>query len=433
MKLNYFLVIILIILTISGCRKENTYPPPAIEYYLPKSDDQFELPDTIPVVAKVSAETTIESIKVQLTDSEFNPSLPAITLFPNSTNYTVNLQYPITNNSLVPGKYYILIRADIEDNFKNQYQRVQIKNDFSFDSRLLILTKPAQNKIDLYYYENNTGPNKVLVIDADYTSSDVNPFNNQLFIAGENITNVQAWDLESLTLAWQIQNIPYQPMHNPGCLFFDELLYTSFNYLYILGFKPSGDINFNTNIGENDAPGRIFRNYDFILVDIQNKGISSSKLNTYYAGTSGLKQEIFTNFKVVEFFSLNVNTALIFANNGIIGKIIVYDIASNTLNEVNEIDEKITCVGKSTFNSFYFIGTNNSVRLYEQALNYFHEDLRNVGADHIDFNQKTGELYISVNNLVDIYNYPEMEYQKTLWFSDTILNIHTLISQQAGF
>ena len=429
MKLNQFLTLILIFLSIIGCKKENTFPPPTITYFYPEPNEQFEIPDTIPVVAKVSAETTIESIKIQLTNSDFSPSLPAITLFPNSANYTVDLQYPVTNNSLIPGEYYLLIRADIENNYKNQYQKVQITNDFSFDNRLLILTKPALNKIDLYYYENSTPPYKVLEIDADYAASEVNPVNNQLFVAGENITNVQAWDLETLTLGWQLENIPFQPMHNAGCLDFNELLYTSFNFQYILGFKPNGDINFNCTIGDNDAPGRIFRNYDYVLVDIQNKGISSSRINTYYAGTSGLKQEILTDFKVVDFFPLNVNTALIFANKEGFGKIIAYDIASNTLIYENEIDEIFSCVTKETYNSYYFIGTNSSVKFYEHALNQIHDDIRDVGADHISFNSKSGELYISLNNLVDIYNFPELEYQKTLTFSDTILEIHTLISQ----
>jgi len=427
MKKNVAILFIILTAFLFNCREETDVAPPLIEIHSPESGEQYHLQDTIKVNASITATEPIKSVKVVLTTMEFTTALPATYLYPNTGSYSLSIDYTINDNSLSTNDYYLLIRADLENNFKNQYQKIHIVNNTTPNSRLIILTAPSSNAINIYETDESTNEVFLFTITGDYSASEVSAANNLLFIAGRSAINIHAYDLLSFNLNWKQDVIPYLPMHNNNCLFFDEYLYASFNFQYILGYNASGAIVFDTPINEPDAPGRIYKHGDFVLVDMQKKNISSSSINSYFAGTGALKQEILTTFKVLEFFSLDNDLVLIIGNKNGLGAIYEYNVGQNFMSLRKEIAEQIFCAEKISGQE-YILATNSEVLQYRYTQNSLSDLISTTGVTRIKYDSYFSMLSLVTGKVLDVYQYPEMVNQKTITFSDTILNIHPVVT-----
>jgi hypothetical protein len=180
---------------------------------------------------------------------------------------------------------------------------------------------------------------------------------------------------------------------------------------------------FNSSTEESDAPARIFRTGNFILVDFQKKNIEPPFIKTMFYSTGVEKQRIQTSFKVVEFHPLVSNNLVITANNEKYGLILTYKIDQNLLFTEKTLPQKISCSVAIDENSF-LIGTDESVFHYNPNQNQLSELLVDQGAERLVFEHQTERVFIAKGNQVLVYLYPQMQYQKTFPFSDTILNLH---------
>ena len=212
-------------------------------------------------------------------------------------------------------------------------------------------------------------------------------------------------------------------MQHDHCLnFYVNTLYASLNYQHIYGYSTQGMITFDATINEMDAPAGIFRHGDYVLVDVQKKNNSQPLIRTHYALTGNEKQSYLNWMQVVEFFSYSNDSVIICANEGGGSKVFFYDVEANSHSELFSFETKMRCV--AAIHSYQLIiGLENS--LYEVNLNT--GNAVKLQQDHsyslIRYETFSGMLYLVLENQIEIYRYPEMEYQKTLTFSDTILDV----------
>ncbi|MCF8368839.1 MAG: hypothetical protein K9G76_07325 [Bacteroidales bacterium] len=412
-----------------GCKKTTEAPlPPVITINFPQAEQQFELPANILVEAGISATEFITSVTVSLTTKDFVVAGPAFYFYPEAKNYSLSTIYTLDDNDLETDDYYILVRAELENNFKNQYQKIHLSNNVMISSSLVILTQAPGNTINVYLQEEWGNEMYLFDISGDYSASEVSEEQNLLFVSGLVSINLNAYDLSNKSLAWKLDPIPYLPMHNFNSMYFDQYLYSSFNSQYILGFNANGAIIFDTPINDSDAPGRVYRQGDIILCDIQKKDISTTHINTYYALTGALKQQLLTSFEVVDFFELANGNTLIIANGTESGFIYEYNQSQNSIQPLKTLDELVSCAEKISGTEF-ILATPNLIYLYQQFQNNLLQINDSKGVSRIRFNSELNTVNTISGKELNIYLFPAMVNQKTITFSDTILNIHSLNTQ----
>jgi len=99
-----------------------------------------------------------------------------------------------------------------------------------------------------------------------------------------------------------------------------------------------------------------------------------------------------------------------------------YDLQNNSITEIFNFDSPIRCVSKIN-NVKILVGLENS--FYELSLETGSAVLlqENVSYSVIRFEELSDQVFLAIGNQLLIFTYPEMEYQKTVLFSDTILDI----------
>ncbi len=139
--------IIVCLFFLLSCKKDLDTQHPVIVYQSPTVLQEFEVLDIISVIAEISDDRIIESVKVELVNKEFSPILPAVVLYPKSANYHLDIEYPIEDVYIESGEYYMHIRAEDGTNFKSQYQLVKIIGIPRQFEKLIVLTYQNFNKI----------------------------------------------------------------------------------------------------------------------------------------------------------------------------------------------------------------------------------------------------------------------------------------------
>lgn len=413
--------VVLVLLT--GCVKEYPDRVPEINIYAPAKNQVFNVSDTIVVSGKVWADKMLVSIKVVLTDQNFQPVHKAFYLYPTANNFILDLFYPLDNLNLSGGKHYLQIRAEDGFNYRNFYQEVYLVELPWILKQVIVLTKPQSSVIHIQRVNSEDEVEQIASITGDYAASEISSETRQLYIAGKNTLNLVAYDLTEQTVAWQKPTVQPFPMHLDNSLYFDKILFVGFNYDHILGYNAQGSVVFNSSTEETDAPARIFRTGNFVIADFQKKNIEPSFIKTMYYTTGAEKQRVQTAFKVVEFHHKANNTLVITANNENHGLILSYKMDQNLLYTEKTLPQKINC-SVAIDENHYLIGTDESIFHYNPNQNQMFALLVGQGAERLVYEHQTERLFIAKGNQVLVYLYPKMQYQKTFPFSDTILNLH---------
>jgi hypothetical protein len=229
-------------------------------------------------------------------------------------------------------------------------------------------------------------------------------------------------------LSWQKEAFPPSPMHNSNCLYFDVDLFVSFRTTYIQGFRPNGSQMFNASVEYEFSPSRLAKFNDFLLVDLQSKTGGYTYLATFYLATGAEKQRMLTDYKVVEFFTLDENLALIAGNNSSGGILIEYDPYQNIETSILPVPGEIVCMEQLTISS-YILSTENSMLVYDHDQSSLTSILPGRVAYRIRFDETEDEIYTASPNLIEKIKYPQMILEKSYPIADSILNIHLLYNK----
>jgi hypothetical protein len=408
---------------IVGCNKEENDQIPTISIQSPFPNQIFSTSDSIAVQAVIEDDNNITAVKILLTDESFVPVQQPVYLFPEVPKYDLYLTYPVDQNLMESGNYYLQVRAEDGKNFKNAYQPVNIIADPRELEKVLVLTQPASGKIQLMEITTSGDVDPLYLFDGDYADATIHHAGKQLYIAGKNQLNLLAFNLAENILEWELEQVPSLPMHLENCLYFDEFLYTSFFSDYIYGYTSNGAIVFNATAEESETPGRIWRNDNHMLVDFQRKNNGQPFIKTLYPLTGLEKQRIWTSFRVIDFFDQGEHEVIITANSGTNGRIMRYHIDDNTLSQLKEIADPILCSAQID-NNRLLIATPTGIFLYTIEEGIWTGVYGSENTIKISFDDINENVYIISGNSIQVLTWPQMVNQKTFPFSDTILDLH---------
>lgn len=422
-----FYSIFSLLILIVGCKEEKDTRIPEIYYSSPQFRQEFSVLDTITVEAAITDQKMITSVKVNLTNDQFIPVSEARTFAPNMPSFQLSTKLVIDDENLESGTYYVLIRAENGESFRNKYQEISIRGSEQEFIQLLIVSDGGflTVKVDGSSDFETTTP--LFEITGDFAASAISSAHQLLFIAGKNSPNVEAYHLGSNTLAWSLEPTPGKPMHNAGCLHFNSMLYTSYNYSFIQGYTPTGQTGFNVPVDEADAPGRVYRHHDRVLAEIQKKNNSQPHISTYFPSTGNEKQRRFIDFDVIEFISWDNEQVAVITNRDGQGQCYLYNVESDVLTPGPGSQEPFTSAVKTAQEALVVAGTSTVFAYFPvQGLLI---PILEEGAMQVVYEHLSGSLILGQQDGIRVYQFPEMVNQKTLLFSDTILDLQIQYSK----
>lgn len=402
-------------------KKDTSHP--IITYISPPENQIYSIYDTIPIEATITDDQTINYIRTQIVNEEFNPALPAHFRYPSTSSFHLVVDYPIEDAFLKSGNYYIEIRAEDGTNFKNQYQKIFIKEIPPELEKIIAITLKDIQKLEVLEIEPGNMASPMFEVSGDFASSAINTRYKQLYIAGTQLTNLLAFDLETYNIDWSLNPEPPFPIHAFDCLYYDQNLYSTFEYLWIYGYNNYGQVKFSNSISEAGTPSRPYKFRNLLLVDVQNSSPGKTYLGTYYLQTGNEKQRLQTNFKVVEFFKWDDENVMMVANGSGLGEIKLYDPYENVITSITSMQQEIICAEKTDSNKI-IIGTDNQLYLFSYYPPLLNPILPGKNALRLRYDALNHQLYMSGTNYIEKVTYPEMVYQNSIFFSDSILNFH---------
>lgn len=411
------------LLFLLSCEQEPENLYPVIDITSPVLNQHFIIPDTIHIEANITHDEGLTKIKVGLVNDQFISVLTSYYLSPEGRNYHLSMDFPITGSDLETGDYYLLIRAEDETEFKNEYIKIHIAAIPLEFEKLVVLTNSSSSLVKVSSVKLDGQFNSILDVYTDYSSSEIDSKSRMLFIAGINLFDITSINLDESEIKWQRNAFPPLPMHAPFCTCFNEYFYISYATSFIYGFRSDGSMVFNTTIEENKLPSRILKYNEYLLADLQSKTGGFNYLATYYLSTGAERQRMQNSYSVVDYHDAGEKNVLIMANGNEGGRILRYDPDENVETLLLELPEEINFSLKITDNE-YLIGTSAKNYLFDLNLLSLNEVLDGMTFTLMRFESLSDKIFAAGDNQLYIISYPEMQIQNTIMFSDSILNLH---------
>ena len=191
----------------------------------------------------------------------------------------------------------------------------------------------------------------------DYAASALNSRFHQLYFAGRNTINLQAFDLISQAISWEEGPMIQLPFHHPRCLSIDDnLLFVSFQKGIIRAYDHLGLVKFDTPITEVAEPARVHRHEEVVIADLKEKSGNRRFIMTYYFASGDRKDSLLSNVEVIEFISKNPDFVYVIGNQASNGYFGIFDVSKNKLSALRDfqggvifsaavIDEDIILIG----------------------------------------------------------------------------------------
>ncbi|MCD4737413.1 MAG: hypothetical protein K8R53_15320, partial [Bacteroidales bacterium] len=265
-----WLLVLLLLLVLSGCRKKEEIRDPQIVYSLPVEGAIYFVPDTIRVEATIKSDRNILQVKLVLVNEGFIPVDLSYSFNPGKTYYTLNFNYPVTNENIESGFYYMKIFVEDEKTTKSGYQPIEMNTQPPELSSVIVISENQDGVGILRLNPQDLTVNMVEQIQVDYADSEINSKNDHLYIAGKFSMNLMAYNLETGQTEWEKPLMLHLPNHYGRCLYFEDNLTATFSTEFIRVFGAQGNILSSSSIEQEERPGNVIRLGNDIVAEIYN-------------------------------------------------------------------------------------------------------------------------------------------------------------------
>lgn len=355
------------LLFFSSCEKNKDKPLPQILLTSPQELDDFFAGDSIPVIAQITHTMEIVSVKISLVNGEGIPVLVPKYIYPGSSSYALDYEYPITEN-LPSGSYNLLISAGDGNNTAKVYTQLIITGVGRFFEQAIAICQPNTLNTYLYGIDADGEYENILNLDHGYTDSDISYDQRQLYILKPSPDILYAYDLDSISEEdfSVIASPPYPEYHSVSYFQFPSLAYVPNGNGEIRGFNSQGSPIFITPVNTDTIPLLCYQHDNMMLAYCVRRGGPERFIKQYYEGTGVYRAGLKIYFNVVDIFSLDPDLAMVFGNDDTTVRAYVYDITGNVLYNEIPLPEGLISQVVEISTGRYLIGHENGIYLYNR-------------------------------------------------------------------
>jgi len=392
----------------SSCKKNKDKPLPQIMLTFPRELDAFIVGDSIPVIAQITHTMEIVSVKVVLVNAEGIPVLVPKYIYPGSTSYALDYEYPITKN-LQSGNYSLLVSAGDGSNTAKVYTQLMISGVGRFFEQAIAICQPNSLNTYVYGIDADGDYENILNLDHGYIDSDISSDHRQLYILKPSPDILIAYNLDSLVeIDFSVNaSPPYPEFHSVSYFQFSPLAYVPNANGEIRGYNSQGSPIFITPLNTDTIPLQCYRHDNMMLAYCVRRGGPERFIRQYYEGTGVYRAGLKININVVDIFSLDPDQAVVFGNDDTTARAYVYDITGNAFYSEISMPEGIVSQLAEVSTGRYLIGHENGIYLYNHNDASMSLWLSGISVDVLVYDDLSQYVYYAVENEVYVHRFSD--------------------------
>ena len=413
-----------------SCEKDEDTSVPTIEIISPETYKNFNIPDTVKIIANIKDDKILKNIEVVIVNSNYLPVSDLIAYTPDTKEFHINTELVIDNNLLISGTYYVKIRAFDGINEKNLYRAIivnSIPREF-----LKIIAVTQLNSLSYNVYSVDSNISFLFNYNGDYNSSAIDCNHQQFYICGRVNSFFNFYNLIDNSIIWALSPDLNPPFPSFEHLYFNNnILFLSGSQSYIKGYNYMSGINYSSNTQVGFIPLITHRFDNFLIVDEKNKTSDYHLLGIYNFPYGTLKNTTTTNFSVVKFENKDNDEIYIYGNNtGNTAVMYWFNINDQSLYSPHTMPlETLTDAVKINNNDF-LIAIGNNIYRYQQNTNSLTTFLHNINAKCMCYEDISQTIIIAQNNKLMFYKFPDAINTGEITLSYPVSDIHLLYNKE---
>ncbi len=295
---------------------------PSVDIIYPLENSMYSNKSVIPVVATITDDMLIRSVKVSLKDLNNVPVLTRDIPGIDKKTYDLSIDLEI-NDSKLDGTYYIDVQAFDDTDFGSGFVYVNIAGEKDVKREFLIFTEDGSNT-NYYKYDSVVTFKKAYT--GDLLESAWNKKNNQTALCGRFTGDLISIDTSG-KIIWSHPNpaIPSAPYFN-DLLVDDGNTFASLEEGKILGFDEDGN-RFFEEVLSNEFRITAIHRYKDRFIYIKERKLDGQRWirHVYYPSGQVIDERIFDHGAVTSMHGIG-DKIMLFCYDEPVQKIIEYDV-----------------------------------------------------------------------------------------------------------
>jgi len=412
--------ILLIILLISSCKKEDILAP-EISIIEPSNNISVVFGDFLQVEANIKDDRGIKTVTLELWDESFSRRHNYKSFKVSELSYALNSGFMFDDIHLSSGQYYIKVSATDEMNTESDFISLSYTEAPKLFEGFLLAVNTG-NTYELKGTDISGQTNTILALNADYLNFEFDAWNQKVYVAHEGSLPLNAYDWSSFSQQWSIPEasndwFKMMTFNEPS-----KQLYVSTKDGKKKLYNSSGNVQ---TIIEAFQPNSIGEEYcivgNEILID-ERLSDGSHTLALYTTSTGILNQNIGVDGDVFGLFEISQQEVLLFILDGITLEIKSYNTTTNSLQtyhgSITQGLKKVIPLNQGR----YLVATDQDVRLYTLATNIITIFSSDAATD-IEYESLNQTIYMLDNNQLRLYDINGVQQSSTSFSGGTNIEL----------
>ncbi len=423
-----------IFLSIYSCHKDSPPDYPTVIISSPYSLEYFNVPTTIHVTGSVSDAKSLTSVTVYIANSGNTPVEHSIQVPVTSNNMSISLTYSLDDIHMAGGEYYMTITASNGTNTQSAFKQIYVDALPTQRNAVYAITRNSAG-INAWKINSSFRDSLSFTVPGDYSSSDVNSYYQQFYIAAHDSGNMNAYSVPDVAPYWSITGaVTSSPYFTNIYCKEDEEFVSYYNLGYVKAYNHYGAIQATYNILSGYFPIKTFLWQGFLFVE--EKSISSSQENfwSFYEASTAAYQQAVLSGPMVAMYGYDNNDLFVFGNNNSGGAYMqMYNIHTNLFHSPISLSSYGKLLSAAQINaSTYLMGfSDGKIYQYTYNPNSITPYINGITASNIRYDSINNQVITSSGKMVSEYNYglSSGTFVTSVNLPDSVMDIRILFNK----
>lgn len=417
-----------IILITSSC-KEKEFPPPFIEVYSPSHLQSYTIGDSISINANISSQSMLEFIKISLVNTNLINVNPVMSISPTAENYSLTLQYPISNTSISSGQYYLIIEAANSSASEKAYISINISSIPKRSLSLIAFSYETGNPVHIYKIDSLLQSTQFSELSGDFGGGAVNPVSQYLYCMGKYTGPLRTIDANSGSIIDEIPAVIQTPFPYYNCISWENnLLMVGLYDGYINGYFNNSNLKFSYLI-EHFRPQFIKYDGTYLLGSFNYQSNNAPSVGAIYEISGYIKDILFTAYSIIDLYRVSGDDVLLFTMNGAQAELYTLDTYNMIITFKKALPSGYIHSVANLGNSKYLISHDNGLIIYDYISNISSNFYLGAKSGKLCYDEVDERIYLSSEKEIYSYTWPGAQESGPLNLPDSIKDIHILYNR----
>ena len=408
---KFSLLLFCLTLSIYSCKKDSPPDYPSVQISAPYSLATFNVPCTIQVTGHVSDSKSLTSVTVYLANGQNVAVEPTLQIPVTSGNMNISCLYQLNDIHLPGGEYYMTITASNGTNIGSAFRQIYIDALPIKRTAIYAITRDATGVhawgIDSVF---QVSPAYSYTVSGDYSSSDINSYYQQLYVAGHDSGNVNVNVVPNIAPAWNIPGdvAPAPYFTNIYCNNDAEFVsYYNSAAPVVKCYNHLGILQRVYNIAVGYYPVKTYLWAGWLLAE--EKSISSSQENlvTFYENTAAGYEQATLPGPIVTMFGQDNNDIFVFGNKSSGGAYMqLYNLTGNLFySPISLPAGQLLSAAQINANTYLLSFSSGTIYQYTYNPNSIVSYINGITASTIRYDSIDNQVITASGKIVSAYNY----------------------------